>query len=148
MADKSTVKKHNISSEARAKATQTRQLRAVFNKYLASLTGRRVQSTHSKIAEIDAFLKEGSKQRRVPKFTNGKRVGTEMKDVALLPADRARLIARRRELERKIPVTGKENLRDHFLKILPEYASSQGWDRSILLEAGVSAIDLDEVGIK
>jgi hypothetical protein len=72
----------------------------------------------------------------------------QVKEVTLLPADRARLIFKRRELEKKIPTTGKESLHEQFLMILPKYATAQNWDRSILLEVGVPATDLDEAGIR
>jgi len=140
--------KRSIPAEAREKATQTRQQRSIFNRYLATMRGKRVQATQAKIGEIDAVLSEGTKERRVPRFVNGKRQGTEVKEVPLLPADRARLLARRRDLQQSLPTTGKEQLRSQFLAILPEYAESQGWDRQILILVGVPVPDLDEAGMK
>jgi len=141
------AKKRTIPARAREKATQTRQQRSIFNRYLASMKGNRVQSAQEKIKESDRLLAEGVKERKVPKFVDGKRQGTELKKVTLLPADRARLLAKQRDLIASLPTTGKESLRGQFLKILPGYAASQGWDRAILLEVGVPAIDLDEAGI-
>ncbi len=147
-AKKVVVARATISPEAREKATRTRQHRSVFNRYVSSLRGKRVVATEAKILEIDKQLSEGTKERRVPKFVKGKRQGTEVKQVPLLPADRARLLARRRDLVGSLPATGKEDLRCEFLGILTEYAASQGWDREILLAAGVPEADLDEVGIR
>lgn len=141
-------KKRSIPADAREKATKTRQQRSIFNRYLATLRGRRIQATQAKIAEIDNLLSEGTKKRRVPKFVGGKRQGTEVKEVPLLPADRARLLARRRDLQQSLPTTGKEQLRSQFLEVLPDYAASQGWDRKILLDVGVPEVDLDEAGIR
>lgn len=137
-----------ITDEARKKATRTRQQRSVFNRYLATLRGKRVLATEAKIAAINTMLVEGTKERWVPKFVKGVRMGTERKKVALLPADRARLLARRRDLQAKLPITGKGELRDEFLAILPIYAASQGLNREILLDVGVPVIDLDAAGIE
>ena len=134
--------------EAREKGTKTRHQRSVFNRYLLGLQGKRILNIKAKIAEIGKALEEGTKQRRVPKFVGGKRTGTQMKNVPFLPAVRARLLARRRDLIASIPTTGKAELRAEFLAILPECAASQGWDREILLEVGVPEVDLDEAGIE
>lgn len=137
-----------IPDEARRKATITRQKRSVFNRYLKSLESKKVKTTKARVAEIDEILERGTKQRRVPKFVNGKRSGTELKHVPLLPADRARFIAKRRAYEAAIPKIGKAELREEFLQILPEYAAGQGWDREILLAVGVPEVDLEAAGIK
>jgi len=145
---KTVAKKRSIPAQAREKATQTRQQRSLFNRYLASMKGKRVEATQKKIADIDQILSEGTKERRVPKFVSGKRHGTEVKRVPLLPADRARLLARQRDLRTSLPTVGKEKLRGQFLKILPTYAASQGWDRQILLDVGVPLADLEATGLK
>lgn len=144
---KAPATKRRIPDEAREKATRTRQHRSIFNRYINSLRGKRVLATEAKILEVNRLLELGTKERRVPKFVDGKRQGTEVKDVALLPADRARLLRKRRDLEASLPTTGKEDLRQDFLRVLPEYASSQGWDAEILLEVGVPAEDLTAAGL-
>lgn len=136
-----------ISDEARAKANVTRAKRSVFNRYLKSLSGRRANSAREQLTEIDETLEHGTRERLVAKFVDGKRKGTERKHVPLLPADRARLIAKRRQLVAKLEATGKPSLREEFLSILPDYAASQGWDRAILRAVGVPEKDLDEAGI-
>ncbi len=140
--------RRSIPPEAREKATRTRQQRSIFNRYLSSMRGKRISATREKIREIEAILERGTKERKVPKFVDGKRAGTEVKEVPLLPADKARLLKKRKELLKSLPTTGKESLRKQFLEILPDYARSQGWDREILLEVGVPEADLDEAGIE
>ena len=139
-------KKRVIPPEAREKATRTRQRRSIFNRYLGSLRGKRVLATEAKITAIDHTLDRGTKERRVPKFIQGIRQGTEIRQVALLPADKAQLLARRRDLKACLPIIGKGPLRSEFLAILPEYATSQGWDQQILLDVGVPEADLKAAG--
>ena len=139
--------KRTIPDSARAKATRTRQHRSIFNRYINSLSGKRVLATEAKIREVDLTLERGTKPRRVPKFVDGVRQGTQIKDVALLPADRARLLRKRKDLIASLPRTGKEDLRADFLRILPEYAGGQGGHTEFLLVGGVPADDLVAAGL-
>ena len=140
--------RRQISDESRLKATDTRQKRSVFNRYIKSLGGKRAADRAARVAWIDAMLERGTKERRVPKFVDGKRRGTHLKEVPLLPAARAKYLGIRRRLAVVQPSGNSLELRAEFLAVLPGYATSQRWDREILEAVGVPPADLDAAGIE
>ena len=136
-----------IPDEAREKAIKTRQDRSIFNRYLASMNSKRAMGTQARIDAIDIQLDQDTRERKVPKFSGGKRDGIEKKTLPLQPSAKAKLLARRNMLLTKLLRMGNLSLREQFLAVLPGYMASQRWDRDILLQVGVPVIDLDEAGI-
>lgn len=137
----------NITAEAREKGAISKSQRGIFNKYIRALQGRAAEKNREKIAEIDAILSRGRHVRKAPVFKNGKRIGTKEKELALLPSERAKLMAQRARLEAALTRKAPDDLRDEFLAILPEYAAKNGLTREILLSVGVPAEDLAAAGL-
>lgn len=109
--------------------------------------GPAAEKNREKIAEIDAILSRGRHVRKAPVFKNGKRIGTKEKELALLPSERAKLMAQRARLESTLTRKAPDELRRDFLAILPEYAAKNGLTREILVTVGVPTEDLHAAGL-
>ncbi len=154
MATRTTTKKPetkgrrgNITAEAREKGAISKSQRGIFNKYIRALQGRAAEKNREKIAEIDAILTRGRHVRKAPVFKNGKRIGTKEKELALLPSERAKLMAQRQRLEAGLTRKAPDELRNEFLAVLPEYAEKNGLTREILVSVGVPEEDLAAAGL-
>jgi DNA-binding transcriptional regulator YdaS (Cro superfamily) len=154
MATRSTAKKTetkgrrgNITPEAREKGAISKSQRGIFNKYIRALQGRAAEKNRDKIAEIDTILSRGSHVRKTPVFKGARRIGTQESEVALLPSDRAKLMAQRARLVASLTRKAPDELRKQFLAILPEYAARNELTREILLSVGVPPEDLAAAGL-
>ncbi|MCA9544726.1 MAG: hypothetical protein KC613_10065 [Myxococcales bacterium] len=101
----------------------------------------------AELAELEVTLARGARLKRAAVFEDGRRVGTTDKLLPLLPAEHAQLLVRRNTLRAEVEHAVPSELHAAFLEMLPEYAARNGFTRSILLEVGVPAADLDAVGL-
>ena len=137
----------NITDAARRKGAESKIHRGIFNRYIKALQGPQVDRVRAQIAEIDAMLARGTRLKKAPVFENGTRVGTTERELPLLPSEMAIWMAKRSKLEAGLKRRAPDDLRQEFLRILPQYAVRHDLTRDILLAVGVPEDDLDEAGI-
>jgi hypothetical protein len=136
-----------ITSAARLRGAKAKAERGLFNRYIRALNGRQAQRTRDKLTDVEATLARGTRTKRAPVFENGKRIATVDKLLPLLPSEHAELLVKRDRLRCAVQAVVPPALRAEFLAMLPDYAARHGFTREILLEVGVPALDLDEIGL-
>lgn len=136
-----------LSASARAKGTRTRKAHGLFNRYVRALKGPKADRIRERIAEIDGILARGTRLKSSPIWAGGERVGTAERELPLLPSETALWMARRKRLRASLDDLAPRELREQFLRLLPDYARQHDLDREILLAVGVPARDLDAAGI-
>lgn len=138
----------HISRAARRRGAQVRSQRGIFNRYIRALEGPRAARIRERIVEIDETLARGTRLKKAPVFEDGQRVGTEERLLALLPSEKALMMAERARLVRNLAGHAPpDELRQAFLEMLPSFASRNELTREILLAVGVPSEDLDAAGI-
>ena len=115
--------------DVRTKGSQIKAMTGLFNDYIRAIEGGRTwrsRKRRARMLEIDEWL--------------------QAPDIE--PTERARLLARRNEiaklLQRDLP---SAEMRSRFIEALPEFAAEKGYNREVLLCAGVPPLDLADAGI-
>lgn len=153
--------KGRISDESRASASFSRRVGALVNEYVRKLrdggAGGISDRKAKRLAEIEAELSSGQREKKIPVFVEGapgekkRRDGTKPGLLPLTPIERADLIAERARLQAGGGSGSRAKklaqLRAEVLAALPEFARRKGWDRAILIEIGIPAADLDACGM-
>jgi len=143
------MSRKKMTEAEKAELEKFHKQQELFNKYM----GRKQEPNKAKaeaLAKVELQLKDGEKERVVPKFENGARVGTEKKMIPLSPFDRAKLLMQREELLKSQGMTSakREAMRGEFLAMLPEFAAKAGFSAEVLRKIGVEDDDLEQAGFK
>ena len=144
---KSKTYRKPVSDAVRQKGITARTQRGIFNQYIRSLNGRTAQKNRQKMLDIEEALARGTRIKVVAKFAEGKRVGSEEKELPLLPSEMATLLAQKARLEKSFETSVSREQREQFLSILPDFATRNDFTYEILIAVGVPKHDLVEAGI-
>lgn len=148
-----------VSPEAIQRGIEARNQQSIFNSYLnrSAKESARTTKDRARVAEINEILTRGTIVKSVAAWAGKgdakRRIGNADKPVKLLPAKRLDLMAEKVDCENRIriaestPRVSAEE-RAEFLKILPAFASRKGYDRAMLIEAGVPEADCAAARIK
>jgi hypothetical protein len=148
-----------VTPEAIQRGIVARHEQSTFNAYV-NATARepaRLRKDRERVKAITETLERGTEVRKVAQWvgkgTARKRAGEREKAVKILPAKKLALMAERSEAEARIKIAESESrvspeVRAEFLKILPAFAARKGYDRTMLIAAGVPEADVQAARIK
>ena len=148
-----------VSPEAIQRGIEARNQQSVFNSYV-NASGResaQLRKDRARVTEITATLDRGTEIKSVAAWAGKgaarKRAGTVEKAVKILPARKLALMSERSAAEARIKIAEAAprvtaDQRAEFLRILPPFAARKGYDRSMLIEAGVPEADVIAARIK